>query len=110
MHTQIPLFNGIEIVSVLQRIHGEIGRPNSDVQQRDEQTNRQTDRQKTQHFCPPWRRLKSLPNSAWQQRTSSTFLRLYNFWGSDVVSPLGGAETLGVIDTLNLNPQNSVTH
>jgi len=41
MHTQIPLFNGIEIVSVLQRIRGEIGRTISDVQQRDEQINRQ---------------------------------------------------------------------
>jgi len=43
MHTQIPPFNGMKIVSVLQRIHGEIGRTNSDVQQRDEQTNKQTD-------------------------------------------------------------------
>ena len=53
MLTQIPLFNGIEIVSVLQRIHGEIGRTNSDVQQRDEQTNKQTDRQKLNIFDRP---------------------------------------------------------
>ena len=41
----IPLFNGIKIVSVLQRLHGEIWRTISDVQKRDEQTDRQTDRQ-----------------------------------------------------------------
>jgi len=38
----LPLFNGIKIVSVLQRVHGEIWRTNSDVQKRDEQTDRQT--------------------------------------------------------------------
>jgi len=35
----------LKIVSVLQRLHGEIGRTISDVQKRDEQTNRQTNRQ-----------------------------------------------------------------
>jgi len=34
-----PLSNGIKIVSVLQRLHGEIGRTISDVQKRDGQTN-----------------------------------------------------------------------
>jgi len=38
------LSNGIKIVSVLQRLHGEIGRTISDVQKRDEQTNKQTDK------------------------------------------------------------------
>ena len=33
--TNLPLSNGIEIISVLQRLHGEIGRTNSDVQKRD---------------------------------------------------------------------------
>jgi len=33
---------GIKIVSVLSRLHGEIGRTISDVQKRDEQTNKQT--------------------------------------------------------------------
>jgi len=33
------------IVSVLQRLHGEIGRTNSDVRKRDGQTDRQTDKQ-----------------------------------------------------------------
>ena len=34
--TNLPLSNGIKIVSVLQRLHGEIGRTTSDVQKRDE--------------------------------------------------------------------------
>ena len=47
MHiTNISLFNGIKIVFVLQRVHGETGRTNSGVQKRDEQANRQTDREK----------------------------------------------------------------
>jgi len=42
----LPLSNGIEIVSVLQRIHGEIGRTNSDVQKarRTDITNKKTQR------------------------------------------------------------------
>ena len=39
--TNLPLSNGIKIVSVLQRLHGEIGRTISDVQKRDEQTDKQ---------------------------------------------------------------------
>ena len=35
--THLPLSNGIKIVSVHQRLHGEIGRKNSDVQKRDGQ-------------------------------------------------------------------------
>ena len=43
VHNYKPsLSKGIKIVSVLQRLHGEIGRTNSDVQKRDGQTNRQT--------------------------------------------------------------------
>jgi len=38
--TNLPLFNAIKIVSVLQRLHGEIGRTISDVQKRDEQTDK----------------------------------------------------------------------
>jgi len=34
--TNLPLSNDIKIVSVLQRLHGEIGRTISDVQKRDE--------------------------------------------------------------------------
>jgi len=63
MHTQIPLFYGIKIVSVVQRIHGETGCTISDVQQRDEQTDRQTDKNST--FCPPRRRLTSEPHQTW---------------------------------------------
>ena len=59
--TNLPLTNGIKIVSVLKRLHGEIGRTNSDVQKRDGQTNRQTDK-KTQRFWPPRRRVKSEPH------------------------------------------------
>jgi len=40
--TNLPLSNGIKIVSVLQRLHGEIGRTNSDVQKRDKQTVKET--------------------------------------------------------------------
>ena len=40
--TNLPLSNGIKIVSVLQRHHAEIGRTISYVQKRDEQTDRQT--------------------------------------------------------------------
>ena len=43
--TNLPLSNGIKILSVLQRLHGEIGHTTSDVQKRDEQTDRETDRQ-----------------------------------------------------------------
>ena len=42
--TNLPLSNGIKIVSVLQRLHSEIWRTISDVQKRDEQTDRQTDK------------------------------------------------------------------
>ena len=37
--TNLPLSNGFKILSVVQRLHGEIGRTNSDVQKRDGQTN-----------------------------------------------------------------------
>jgi len=36
--TNLPLSNGIKIISVLQRLHGESWRTNSDVQKRDGQT------------------------------------------------------------------------
>jgi len=40
--TNLPLSNGIKIGSIFQRLHGEIGRTNSDVQKCDEQTDKQT--------------------------------------------------------------------
>ena len=67
--TNLPLSNSIKIVSVLQRLHGEIGRTNSDLQKRDGQTdkrtNKQTKRQKTQRFWPPRRQVKSEPHQTW---------------------------------------------
>jgi len=62
--TNLPLSNGIKIVPVLQRLHGEIGRTISDVQKRDRQTDRQTDKE-TQRFCPPRRWVKSEPHQTW---------------------------------------------
>jgi len=38
--TNLLLSNGIRIVSVLQRLHGEIGHTNSDVQKHDRQTDK----------------------------------------------------------------------
>ena len=66
--TNLPLSNGVKIVSVLQRLFGEIGRTISDVQKCDEQTdkaNRQTNK-KTQHFWLPRRRVKSQPHQTWR--------------------------------------------
>ena len=91
--TNLPLSNGIKMVSVLQRLHGKIGCTNSDVQKRDEQT----DKQKTQRFWPLRRRVKSEPHQTWHDDrgprarscTSKTFGVLRT------VSPLGGAENLG---------------
>jgi len=42
--TNLPLSNGIKIVSVLKRLHGEIRRTISDVQKRDKQTDKKTDK------------------------------------------------------------------
>jgi len=63
--TNLPLSNGMKIVSVIQRLHGEIRRAISDVQKRDEQKNRQTDKQKTKRFWLPRRRVKSEPHQTW---------------------------------------------
>ena len=103
----IPLSNGIKMVSVLQRLHGEIGRTNSDVQKRDGQTDKQTERQKAQHFWPPRRRVKSETHQTWHgdrgPRARSCTSKA--FWGiRRIVSPLGGAEYLGETRHLNLKP------
>ena len=94
--TNLPLPNGIKIVSVLQRLHGEIGRTISDVQRRDGQ--RKTDK-KTQRFWPPRRRVKSKAHQTWHgdrgpqaySCTSKTFGGL-----THIVSPLGSVENLGI--------------
>jgi len=60
--------NGIKIVSVLQRLHGKIGRTISDVQKRDKQTDRQTDKQtKNSTFlaAPAAGEIRAPPNFAW---------------------------------------------
>ena len=57
--TNLPLSNGIKIVSVLPRLHGEIGRTTFDVQKRDEQKNRQT---KNSTFLAAPAVVKSEPN------------------------------------------------
>jgi len=51
--TNLPLSNGIKIISVLQRLHGEIGRTNSDVQKRDGQKNRDGKTKKLNVFRYP---------------------------------------------------------
>ena len=64
MEAQLQTFanpNDIKIVSVLQRLHGEIGRTISDVQKRDEQTNTRTD----STFWPTRWRVKSEPHQTW---------------------------------------------
>ena len=58
--TNLPLSNGFKIVSVLQ-FRGEIECAISDVQKRDEQT----DRRKTQRFWSPRRRVKSELHQTW---------------------------------------------
>jgi len=51
--TNLPLSNGIKIVSVLQRFHGKIGRTISDVQKRDEQTDKQTNKKNSTFLATP---------------------------------------------------------
>jgi len=69
--TNLPLPNGMKIISVLQRLHGEIGRTNSDVQkldgQPDRQTDKQTNRQKNSTFLatPAAGEIRAPPNLAW---------------------------------------------
>ena len=61
--TNLPLSKGIKIVSVLQRLHGEIGRTISDVQKRDEQANRQ--KNSTFLATPAASEIRATPNLAW---------------------------------------------
>ena len=58
----LPLFNAIKIVSVLQRLHGEIGQTISDVQKRDGQTNRQ--KNSTFLAAPSTGEIRAPPNLA----------------------------------------------
>jgi len=66
--TNFPLSNGVKIVSVLQRLHGEIGRTtvtNSDVEKRDEQTDRQTDKKLSVLAAPAAGEIRAMPNLSW---------------------------------------------
>jgi len=68
----LPLSNGVKIISVLQRLHGEIGRTNSDVQKCDGQKQREgqksmTDRLKNSLFfaTPAAGEIRATLNSVW---------------------------------------------
>ena len=63
--TNLPLSNGIKIVSVLQRLRGEIGHTISDVQKRDEQTDKQTDKKINVFGRPAAGEIRAPPNLAW---------------------------------------------
>ena len=73
--TNYPLSNGIKIISVFQRLHGEIGRTNSDVQNVTDtkSVTESLDRPKTLTFfaAPAAGETRSPPNLAW-----CTFLHL----------------------------------
>ena len=58
--TKFPLSNGIKIVSVLQRLNGEIGRTICDVQKRDGQT--QTDKKLNVFGDPGGGEIRAPPN------------------------------------------------
>ena len=62
--TNLPLTNSIKIVSLLKRRHGEIGRTISDVQKRDEQTDRQTNKKSTFLAAPAAGEIRGPPNLA----------------------------------------------
>ena len=94
--TNLPLSNGIKIVSVLQGLHGETERTVCDVQKRDEQTDRQTDK-KLNVFGHPY--------GGWNPSQTKLGMviedlervlapgKLLGVWRK--VSLLGGAENLG---------------
>jgi len=92
--TNLPLSNCIKTVSVLQRLHGEIWRTISDIQKRDEQT----DRRKTQRFWPPRRRVKSEPRQTWQggRGPRARCCTCKTFGGLTHSFAARGAEKLGV--------------
>ena len=58
-----------------------------DIQKRD----RQTDRQKTQHFWPPWWQVKSEPHQSWRgdRGPGAHSFTSKTFGGPKLVSPLG---------------------
>jgi len=65
VHNHKPSLSiGIKIVSVLQRLHGEIGRTISDVQKRDEQTDKQA-KNSTFLAASAAGEIRAPPNLAW---------------------------------------------
>jgi len=60
--TNLPLSNGIKIISAVQRFHSEIWRTVSDVQKRDGQTDRQ---RSTFLATPAAGEMRAPPNLAW---------------------------------------------
>jgi len=98
-----------QIVFVLQRHHGEIGRTTSDVQKRDEQTDRQT--KKLNVFGRAGGGLSPSPTNLGMVMEDLEHvlasLKLLGVWR--IVSPLGLAEYLGVTRPLNLKHHNSIT-
>jgi len=62
--TNLSLSNTIKIVFVLQRLMAKSGAETLTFKS---VTNRQTDRQKTQRFWPPRRRVKSEPHQTWHR-------------------------------------------
>jgi len=64
--TNFPLSNGIKIVSVLQRLHGEIGRTVSDIQKRDEQTDKHIQTKNSTFLATTAAgEIRATPNLAW---------------------------------------------
>ena len=106
VHNYKPsLSNGIKIVSLLQRLHGEIGRTTSDVQKRDEQTDKQTDK-KLNVF--------GHPGGGWNPSPTKLGMVIEDLEHilappkildvQCIVLPLGDAENLGEPYPLNLKP------
>jgi len=63
--TNVPLSNGIKIVSVVQRLHGKIGRTVSAIQKRDRQTDKQTEKNSLFLAAPAAGEIRAPPNLAW---------------------------------------------
>jgi len=62
----LPLSTGIKIVSVFQRLNSEIWRTISDVQKRDEQTDKQTNKKNSTFLATPAAgEIRARPNLAW---------------------------------------------
>jgi len=85
----------------LTHAHGEIGHTNSDVQKRDGQT----DRQKTQRFWLPRRRVKSEPHQTWHgDRGPRARFFTSKTWGVTHSFAARGGENLEVTRPRQLNP------